>query len=325
MLPGTTPIKRLLAALLLTSGIATAQEPPGELIDIGGHSLHLYCLGENSGPTVILDAGLGDWSLQMRNLQLDIAEFTRVCSYDRAGYGWSEPGPEPRTSEQLVSELVTLLNASAEQAPFYLVAHSFAGVNAIALAHDHPELVAGLVLIDSSHPQQIERLSEVPALLLLQDLEIEGLWQLATAAAAGEVDPESIMAMVPAGVPEELHDLWADQFLHSGSLPAAVAEYDVISDSMAWTGERYSPTDLPLAVIARDEGVSLPPEMLDALGIDQADLDKAEEIWREMQREHAELSVDSRFEIAAGSPHYVHYFQPELVLELLRGMMAGTP
>ncbi len=314
----------LLVLTLMILTIATAQEPPGELIDVGGHNLHLYCIGETGSPAVILDAGLGDWSLQLHDLQFRISEFARVCSYDRAGYGWSDAGPEPRTSDRLVSELVALLRASGEVAPYFLVGHSFGGVNAIGLAHDHPELVAGVMLIDASHPDQVARLSEVPGLLLLQDLEIEGLWQMAQAAEAGELDAESIMAMVPAGVPEELHDLWADQFLNSGSLAAAVAEYDVLEESMAWLAARYDLGDIPLQVIARDQGISLPPEMLEALGIKQADLDRAEEIWRELQVEHLGLSSNANLEIAAGSPHYVHYFQPTIVTYLLGEMIAET-
>ena len=90
-----------------------APAPPGELVDVDGHAMHLYCTGEGS-PTVVLDTGLGDSSVNFHPLQESIAEFTRVCSYDRAGYGWSEPGPEPRTSQQIVDELSTLLETAGE-------------------------------------------------------------------------------------------------------------------------------------------------------------------------------------------------------------------
>ena len=315
-------MKRLLPVLVAAFSIAAAQGAPGELHDVGGHSLHMYCTGEAaSTPTVILDAGLGDWSLQMRNLQDEVSDFARVCSYDRAGYGWSEPGPQPRTSDVLVDELVALLAASGEQGPYLFVGHSFGGANMIGLAHDHPELTAGVLLLDASHPEQLERLAEVPALLLLQDMEIEGLAQLSLAAAAGELGAADVMEMVPAGVPEELHDVWAEQFLHSGSLQAAVDEYDSIDASLEWVGERYDLGDLPLGVVARDAGISLPPEILEALGINQADLDRAEEIWRDMQLENAALSTNSRFEVAEASPHYVHYFQLGLVTDLLHGLI----
>src|SRR5258708_7611068 len=83
--------------------------PPGRLIDMGGYRLHLNCMGAGQ-PTVILEAGLGDSSLTWGLVQPEIARFTQVCAYDRAGLGWSDPGPQPRTSQQIVTELHTLLS-----------------------------------------------------------------------------------------------------------------------------------------------------------------------------------------------------------------------
>src|SRR5215210_2389409 len=82
--------------------------PPGELVDVGGHSLHINCLGEGS-PTVILESGLGAGSVDWANIQPEVADTTRVCAYDQAGSGWSEPGPEPRDLQQIAGELHTLL------------------------------------------------------------------------------------------------------------------------------------------------------------------------------------------------------------------------
>jgi len=121
--------------------------------DFPGVSLNLNCLGQGS-PPVILDSGLGvpaaGWDLVMP----DIAKFARVCSYDRAGYGWSSPGPTPRTSEEIVTELHALLGASGEKGPFVLVGHSFGGYNVRVFADKHPADVAGLVLVDTSHEDQ---------------------------------------------------------------------------------------------------------------------------------------------------------------------------
>lgn len=307
--------------ILLAIGVASTQElPPGEMFDVGGHNLHMYCIGDG-GPVVILDAGVGDWSLQLRQLQVMISEFTRVCAYDRGGYGWSDAGAEPRDSEALVSELVALLAASGEQAPYILVGHSFAGINAVALAHDHPELVAGIVMLDASHPQMLERLAELPAIMTLQDQEIEGLGQIAEAAAAGAIGPEFALGFVPAGVPEDLHELWAEQFLFSGSLEAAVAEYAVIESSLAWLAERHGPLDTPVRVVARGAALELPEEIRDAFGITLEALDRFEAIWRELQEEHATLSGDSVLVIAGESQHYVHYTEPELVVEVVRGLV----
>src|SRR5215469_10834443 len=118
-----------------------------------GVSLNLNCVGQGS-PTVILDSGLGvpaaGWDLVMP----DVAKFARVCSYDRAGYGWSSAGPMPRTSDEIVKELHVLLAASDEKGPYVLVAHSFGGYNVRVYADKYPADVAGLVLVDTSHEDQ---------------------------------------------------------------------------------------------------------------------------------------------------------------------------
>lgn len=129
----------------------------GRLIVLGaefpGVSLNLNCVGQRA-PTVILDSGLGvpaaGWDLVMP----DVAKFARVCSYDRAGYGWSSAGPMPRTSDQIAKELHALLAASGERGPYVLVGHSFGGYNVRVYTGKYPEDVAGLVLVDTSHEDQ---------------------------------------------------------------------------------------------------------------------------------------------------------------------------
>ena len=103
--------------------------PPGKLIDVAGWRLHLYCTGEAraSQPTVIPEPGLGDFSVEWSLVQPGVAKFARVCSYDRAGDGWREMGPHPRTLRQIVYELHTLLEKAAVKPSFVLVGHSYGG------------------------------------------------------------------------------------------------------------------------------------------------------------------------------------------------------
>src|SRR5919206_2772773 len=103
--------------------------PPGRLVDIGGWRLHLNCTGEvrQNQPTVILESGVGDFSVEWSLVQPGVARFARVCSYDRAGDGWSDIGPHPRTHHQIVYELHTLLARAGERPPFVLVGHSYGG------------------------------------------------------------------------------------------------------------------------------------------------------------------------------------------------------
>ncbi len=123
---------------------------PGRLIDIGGWSLHLHCTGVSRAdqPTVILEAGVGAFSVEWSLVQPQVAAFARVCSYDRAGSGWSEWGPYPRTLRQIVYELHTLLAHAGEQSPFVLVGASYGGWVARLYQLTYPAEIAGLVLVD---------------------------------------------------------------------------------------------------------------------------------------------------------------------------------
>jgi len=129
----------------------------GRLIDVGGYSLMLNCTGVGS-PMAILDAGLGDLSVGWRTVQPEIAKFSRVCSYDRAGYGSSDPGPMPRTSAQIAAELHTLLQNAGEAPPYVLVGHSFGGYNVRVFNGRYPDEVAGIVLADATQEDQYELL-----------------------------------------------------------------------------------------------------------------------------------------------------------------------
>jgi pimeloyl-ACP methyl ester carboxylesterase len=131
-----------------------AYPPPGQLVDVGRYRLHINCTGTGS-PTVVIDAGLGDWSASWNSwVQPEVAKTTRVCTYDRAGMGWSETGPLPRTAEQFAKELHTLLQNARIPGPYVLVGHSMGGLPVRVFAHAYAADVAGVVLIDSMSPRQ---------------------------------------------------------------------------------------------------------------------------------------------------------------------------
>ena len=126
---------------------------PGQLVDVGGYRMHIYCTGQGS-PTVILDAGLGDTWLAWYKVQPLIARFTRVCSYDRAGMGWSDPSPKPRTVEVMARELHRLLRNAGVGPPYVLVGHSFGGMVVRMFAGLYRDDGAAVVLVDSVSPDQ---------------------------------------------------------------------------------------------------------------------------------------------------------------------------
>ena len=129
----------------------------GRLVNVGGYRLMLNCTGAGS-PTVILESGWGDVSIEWRTVQPAIAKFSRVCSYDRAGYGGSDPGPTPRTSLQIATELHTLLKNAGEMPPYVLVGHSFGGYNVRVFNGLYPNEVVGIVLADATQEDQYELL-----------------------------------------------------------------------------------------------------------------------------------------------------------------------
>ena len=127
---------------------AKAYPPPGQMVDVGGYRLHINCTGKGS-PTVVIEAGWGDSSASWGWVQPEVAKTTRICTYDRAGMGWSEASPQPQTAREYAKELHTLLAKANEPGPYVLVGHSMGGYTVIVYAHDYPAEVAGLVLIDA--------------------------------------------------------------------------------------------------------------------------------------------------------------------------------
>ncbi|MGH2515236.1 MAG: alpha/beta fold hydrolase, partial [Ktedonobacterales bacterium] len=181
---------------LAYQALATARDTrrypaPGRLVDIGGSRLHLTRTGAG-GPTVVLDAGLAGFSLDWGLVTPQVAQYTTVCAYDRAGYGWSDPGPLPRTSSRIAAELHALLRRAGVAPPYVLVGHSFGGFNVRLFAEHYPHEVAGMVLVDVSHEDFASRLphemragyeryerAEVPLLRLGAALARFGLVRLA--------------------------------------------------------------------------------------------------------------------------------------------------
>ena len=156
----------LLLALLISTATygqeaASASAPPdavyaqpGQLVDAGGFRLNLCCMGSGS-PTVVFDSGWGDWAPVWSKVQPEVAKWTRACSYDRAGYGFSDPGPVPRTSVRIAEELHTALHHAGITGPYILVGSSFGGDNVRVLANLYMGEVAGLVL-DDADPDDLE-------------------------------------------------------------------------------------------------------------------------------------------------------------------------
>src|SRR6185295_10153254 len=149
------------AIVLTTAATAAAAGPPapGRLVDLGGHRLHLHCTGRGA-PTVVIENGFDELSTDWARVQERVARTSRICTYDRAGYGWSDPGPLPRTFDQINLELRDALRAAGEKAPLVLAGHSFGGAVVRQYAHTYGADVAGLVLVDIVSENQRIRMGD---------------------------------------------------------------------------------------------------------------------------------------------------------------------
>jgi len=153
---GITLLVALLGVVYQTLGTrrdGKVYPPPGRLVDLGSHRLHLLELGQGS-PTILLEAGLMSTVLSWSDLQRELSRSFRVVSYDRAGLGWSDLGPMPRTADRIVDELHAMLERAAIPPPYVLVGHSFGGLTMPLFAARYPEEVAGMVLVDPVAPAE---------------------------------------------------------------------------------------------------------------------------------------------------------------------------
>jgi len=167
LLRSALAVLSLLILVLLTGAVYQFTESevdihkhpaPGRLVDVGGYRLHLLCSGHGS-PTVIFEAGIADDSLTWSAVQPEIAQKTRACSYDRAGYGWSDPSPRTRDAKTSAEELHTLLKNADVNGPFILVGHSLGGMYVREYAALYRPEVKGMVLVDASSPDQYKRMN----------------------------------------------------------------------------------------------------------------------------------------------------------------------
>ena len=181
---------------LALNGDSRTSAMPGHLYDVGGYRLHLDCTGTGS-PTVVLLGGMGEMSPSWARIAPAVATTTRVCTYDRAGQGWSESSPNAADGTHTARDLHALLQAAGESGPYVLVGHSSGGVYGLTYAADHPDEVAGMVLLDSSSPRQVEL---VPSFALSSAVQRRVVAVLPTLARTGlsQLTPSSSALPSPA-------------------------------------------------------------------------------------------------------------------------------
>jgi pimeloyl-ACP methyl ester carboxylesterase len=299
------------AAIVLMFTLAHAEKPqqyppPGELIDIGGRKLHLYCTGKGT-PTVVLMAGGGAFSIDWALVQAEVAQNTRVCSYDRAGLAWSDPGPADETVEQTISDLHTLLRNAGEKRPYLLVGASIAGIFIQAYQRAYPDDVAGLVFSNSSN--RVGRLVNGKAGLVweLTEEQIRSTFPLSESDKGPEPTSEGDpFDRLPANL--RATRLWLDKKLWQRWEPTKERPDSTLSwrkeflEEFAETDAKKSPLGaLPVVVIASAPAAS------------ESELHKHDEAGPRLDF----LSSNTLHVTAAGSGHEIHLYKPEVVIETL--------
>ena len=283
---------------IAAGGDATAYPPPGRLVDVGGYSLHIQCVGTGS-PTVVLESGLGGMSLDWNLVQKEMGQTTRVCSYDRAGMGWSDPGPQPRTPGQIACELHTLLAKAGIPAPYVLVGHSVGGKNVRMFALQHPDEVAGMVLVDA----RSEVADSPGASAASHDLQkVTGSeWSL-----YGLVRRVGLVRLIgasqwgPLTLSEQTRTELALLATGQRGLDATAAESLAMTADNAELRAAPSLGDRPLIVLAADESMNTTPR------------------WPEAQHQQAAMSTNGRLIVVEGSGHYIQLDHPAVVIDAVR-------
>jgi len=295
--------------------------PSGQLVDVGDYRLHLTCTGQGS-PTVVLEAGAGSPGLTWTFVQEEIEKSTRVCSYDRAGFGWSEPAAGPLSPQQVASDLHALLETAGVPGPYILVGHSAGGVYVRTYAGQYPAEVAGMVLVDSSHegqavryPPEWQQLDKVQNSMIAVGRVISpfGLMRLSRMfdAAIAISDPEIKAAY--------LSTLYRTRFCRvSADEIAALAESYNGPDVLGSLG------DLPLIVLTADSSeeemlAQIPAYLRSVVGPDV--IKKIFQVNREMQEDLAGLSSRGKQILVPNSSHMIPLDQPGAVVDAIRDVL----
>jgi pimeloyl-ACP methyl ester carboxylesterase len=273
--------------------------PPGRLVKAGEHRLHINCTGR--GPaTVVFESALGGWSIDWDVLQSLLPSNVRACSYDRAGYGWSDPSHRRYSPDQVAGELHELLKAAGIPGPYILVGHSIGGIYVRQFAHLYPDDTAGLVLVDSSHEEMLRRYP--PDSDFVRRTRMIRVLRIARFATITGVT--RLLDMPVANLP----DLRGEQRRIAQAIGYRYANYEAFYNEAAAfidasgnpRSESPSLPDVPLIVLTSKKNLEEPPD----------------NIWRDLQSELVGLAREGKQTVVDAS-HFIQIEKPEAVAEAI--------
>lgn len=293
------------------NGAAKAFPPRGQLVDIGGRRIHLDCRGSGS-PTVVFESGLDIYgSLSWETIHDSIAKGTRACAYDRAGIMWSDPGPEPRDAAAVAEDLHLTLTNAGEKGPYVMVGHSLGGPYIMTFTKRYGQQVAGLVFVDASHPDQVERFKAVVGQQLEPPMAVfELVAKLVWTGIPRLVVPNDGNGKMPAAANAAM------AAYAPVSLGSMLAENRAIGETMREAGTFRQLGDRPVVVLSAMKPID--EATLKTLKLTGEQGQKFQAAWKAMHDEEASWSSRSRHELVPDATHYIHVDRPDVVIRAIR-------
>jgi pimeloyl-ACP methyl ester carboxylesterase len=309
----------------LEVGCARADDAPlpiGQMVDIGGRKLHIHCTGRGA-PTVVIENGGAAFSFDWELVQPEVERFTRICTYDRAGYAWSDVGPEFDTFDQSVQDLHILLTKAGIAGPYVMVGHSFGGLLVRFYQARYPNDVVGMVLVDSSQEESFQQVgAKVVRIPELTADQFKALIDVGKANRPKNSEPDL--------VPETIfppYDKLPTQFqtLHLWALRRVLPlvktwglnlQYDLSRLHQARTGNPHPLGKMPLVVLtASDSNFAQVPGMT---------ADQVRQDHLRLQDDLATLSTNSRHVMVAGSGHEIYLYKPAVVVQSISAVVISV-
>ncbi|MCW6534729.1 alpha/beta fold hydrolase [Sphingomonas lycopersici] len=294
--------------------------PPGKLVDVGGRNMHLDCRGAGS-PTVVFESGLGSGgSTDWRLVHDRIARFTRACAYDRAGIMWSDAKSTPQDGAAVADDLHVLLNRAGIAGPIVLVGHSVGGPYTTIYTAKYGDQVAGLVLVDPSHPDQVSRMNAA----VKADLNPRS--QIGIVRAAAKLSWMGVPRLVVAlggGSPKLPARANAETAAYSShSIDGSLNELDGFDRTLDEARASHNFGNRPLIVLTAMAPYT--PTQLKMLGLQPQDGVRLKQLWRGLHSEMAHWSTRGEQRIAPDSGHYIQVDYPDTVVAAVRDMIAAV-
>jgi pimeloyl-ACP methyl ester carboxylesterase len=281
--------------------------PPGMMIDIGGRRIQLDCRGSGS-PTVVFEAGLNvEGSLSWSAIQPKIAAQTRACSYSRAGVMWSDPSDTPPSGKQAAHSLRAALTNADERGPFVLVGHSLGALYGTSFTRYFGSEVVGLVFVDPSHPDQVERVAALTtkSRSVLSRIGVAPAWTGLLRVAAP--------VLIPQAPHQTAYDAQAVRAYAPKSLSTQLAESDSAGRTLAEMRSFRQLGNRPLVILTAMAPYSTAE--LKRMKITPAQGKQVQAIWKQLHEEEATWSSRSRHQLVTNSGHNIQFENPEAVVD----------